>query len=268
MKTDPKRTYTIDETNDFVDNMIEESDGRFFEEQGIDNLIVIQKFDDVKDYAEYLEKIFPNRFYEGKFRVLKCEIEKIKEYMKAELALIKNCPLSFKNRYLSERVESSLQSKSSTEISGIYSVFYNNMVCTLKENKFNEDRFISVDNFSPLMDFNHTDRHQKIRKAEMVIIPFRNRYFIIRMTEKGYFTIAVHICDLWARKKEIASYYSTEERSISCARKFRYENSKIVESKDNEEENIRLSGEDYWILSYNLKNGSIVYAAMLPLDII
>lgn len=267
MNCDEEKTYTNEEVENFVDRMLEVSDGRASQSQIIDNLAVIQVFSDIKQYASYLEKIFPNRFYNGKFHVNQSEIEKIKEYMKSEISPIKNCPPSFKQMYLSARVESSLLEKSSTEISGINAIFYNNTISFLKENNMSEDRFLFAESFSPLYDFNHQGIHPKKKKAEMLLIPFRNKFFYIRMTERGYFSIAVHACDLWFKKKEIASYYTREEKNISSARKFKFEAEGIIESKDNEEEIIKLSGEDYWILAYNLKNGAIAYAAMLPIEI-
>lgn len=267
MSTDNEKIYTNDEVNDFVDSMLEISDGRKYENQMIDNLAVIQNFSDIQKYTAYLEKIFPNRFYNGKFHVDECEIEKIKEYMKAEISPIKNCPPSFKQMYLSARVDSSLLEKSSLEISGINAIFYNNMISSLKENNMSEDRFLFTENFSPLYDFNHQGIHPKKKKAEMLLIPYRNKFFFIRMTERGHFPIAVHACDLWFKKKQIASYYTKEEKNISSARKFKFENDRIIESKGNEEEIIKLSGEDYWVLAYNLKNGAIAYAAMLPVEI-
>lgn len=267
LNPDSTKTYDNFQVEEFVDEMIEISDGREMKDQIIDHLVVLQYYTDISKYSAYLEKIYPNRFYNGKFHVNKSEFFKIKDYMKMEIILIKNCPLTFRENYLYSRVESSVLNKDNNVIEGINSVFYNNMLSSMKEKNISEDRFIFMPNFSPTLDFNHTDHHLRMKKAEMVLIPFRGKYYIIRMTEKGYFSIAVHVCNLWFKKKEIASYYTTEERNISSARKFRFEMDEIIESNDNEEDIIKLSGEDYWILSYNLKSGAITYAAMLPVDI-
>lgn len=264
---DKTKVYTEEEIEKFVEEMTDVSDGRWQEEQEIDELTVIQQFDNIEDFSSYLEKIFPNRFYGGKFRVSASEYEKIKDFMRGELSAIKNCPPEFRSSYLSCRVISSLSNRMTNELSGINSVFYNNMICSLKEKNMNEEKVFYASSFSPTMDFNHGDFHSKYKKAEMVIIPFRGRYFIIRMTERGYFSIAVQACDTWFKKKEICSYYTNEGKSILCARKFRFDKGEIVESKDNEDELIKLSGEDYWVLSYNLKNGAMAHAAMLPIKI-
>lgn len=261
------KVYTTKDIDEFVEEMIVPG-YRPMQSQMIDELIVLRIFPTIQQYSSYLETIYPSRFYEGKFHVEKSEIEKIKSYMKAEICPIKNCSIDFRRAYCSMRVQRSVLKKNSDEIIGIDNIFYNNMISVLKEKKLNEDRFLFSNVFYPAFDFKYADSQPKQKKAELVIIPFREKYYMIRMTEKGYFNIAVHVCDLWFKKKEIASYYTTEERKISAARKFRLELDEIIESRDNEEDKIRLTGEDYWVLSYSLKNGSIVYAAMLPIEII
>lgn len=267
-----QKIYTEEDVSNFIEKYIQPSDPNRIEvHQKIEEIVVFKKHDTMEKMAKYLEKIYPNRFYDGVLHVNASEIVKIKEYFYRELLLVKNYPKDFENYFTTERMKVSLIKKESPEINGFETIFYRNVLAEIKKLNLSEKSYLFMRQFSPTVDINYGDKNSKDIKAELVIIPFRGKYYFIRMTSTGSYSVAANMCDMWIKKREIGSYYSTERKSISFSRKFIYEESSnmIVESKHNENTNsLTSSGDDYWILIYKLKaKSAAVAAAMLEIHI-
>lgn len=270
-KNSIEKIYTEEDVRNFIEKYIHPTDPTRIEvPQKIEEIIVFKKYDTMEKMTKYLENIYPNRFYNDVLHVNASEIDKIKEYFYRELLLVKNYPKDFENYFTTERMKVSLIKKELPEINGFETIFYRNILAEIKKLKLSEKSYLFMRQFSPTVDINYGDKNSKDIKAELVIIPFRGKYYFIRMTSIGSYSVAANICDLWAKKKEIGSYYSTERKNISFLRKFIYEESTnmIVESRHNESDNILASGDDYWVLIYKLKaKSAAVAAAMLEIQI-
>lgn len=269
IKNDSGKIYTNQEVQKFIDDIITIPDPKreLKKEQIIEGLVVINKYDDINLFKNYLEKIYPNRFYDGKLHVDEKEIEKIKEYMKRELILIKNYTTSFRENLLDSRMDISLLKTQST-LSGSSEISYNNILLNIKKKFLNEYSFIYSPYFDPSFDPRNVDDNSfREKKTELILIPFNGKFFFIRMTENGRSLTAVYIAELWAKKREIGSYYTTQKKRITYIRNFLFKDGSIIESQKNNHEILQQSGEDYWILSYPLENGEMAYAAMLPIDV-
>lgn len=270
-KNPADKIYAEEDVTNFINKYIQPSDPTRMEiAQKIEEIIVFKKYDTMDKMASYLEKIYPNRFYSGVLHVNASEIDKIKEYFHRELMLVKNYPKDFENYFTTERMKVSLIKKESPEINGFETIFYRNMLSEIKKLNLSEKSYLFMRQFSPTVDINYGDKNSKDIKAELVIIPFRGKYYFIRMTSTGSYSVAANICDMWAKKKEIGSYYTTDRKNISFSRKFIYEESTnmIVESKHNESNSTLASTDDYWILIYKLKaKSAAVAAAMLEIQI-
>lgn len=261
--------YSFEDVEKYIEKFIKEEDlnRELVEKQEIENSVVIKPCSTYNSFIQYLEEVYPNRFYDSAFRVKKEDLEDVKNYMKREIDLIKNYSKNYEKYFISNRMDLSLISHSPNEIIGHERIFYNNMLHDSKKEKTSEKSYLYIGNFNPTYDINY-DKLSRDTKAELVIITFRNKKFYIRMTKDGFFNTAVFLCDLWAKYKLIGPYECRDKKKIAYVRKFLWvENSSmIVESKNNEDDNIKTSGEDYWVLNYRLKNGNHASAAMLPIN--
>jgi len=240
---------------------------RKLKKQNYENLIVIKRFDHIRDFIDYVSEIYPNRFYGGKLRVRNEELDEIREYMEREIMLIKNYPPSFKEEILNSRTILNLI-KDKEDLRGRDEIAYNNFVLEIKKNNLIHYSYKFSKTFSEKFDPKDTDINSKETKAELILIPFMDKYFFLRLTEKGNSLTAVYACIQWKEKKEIISYYSKEQKRSPYIKNFKLVGSDIVESDKNDFSHLSIPEEDYcWILGYELSSGGIVYAAMLPIEI-
>jgi hypothetical protein len=259
------KIFTSDDVSEFIERKIqlEDESRELVETQIIENLVVIEQHTNINDFEKYLEKIYPNRFYEGAFRVNSNDFAYLKKYMYQEICLIKNYPPTFADHFLNVRMNTSFIRMHDQEIVSPENIFHNNLAIKTKKNLEDEKFFIFSPYFCAEMDPEYKDKNSKERQAELVIIPFRGFLCYIRMTKAGSSQVAMKICEMWHKDRQVGSYYETEKKQTLC-RKFILRKKHIYEAEDNEEENLRITGQDYWILIYTLREEKPVYAAILP----
>jgi len=235
------------------------------EHQIIESLVVIEQYEHLLDFEKYLESIYPNRFYDSAFHVNDSDHIHLSNYMYQEICLIKNYPPIFTEHFLNVRMNTSFIKLYKDEIISPENIFHNNLTIQIKKNMEDEKFFLFSSYFSAEMDPEYKDKNSKEKRAELVIIPFRGHLCYIRMTKSGNSQVAMKLCEMWHKHHQVGSYYETEKRQ-TLSRKFILHKKNIYEAEDNEEENLKISGQDYWILIYPLKDGRHVYAAMLPFE--
>jgi hypothetical protein len=261
------------------------------ETQVIEKMVIVEVSPDLRTFETYLTSIYPRVFsgdvFQGEtqmqmaFHVLASEVEEIKEYMKRELDLIKNYPSTFFTHLANTRMNVKLMEHYRSELTN--SEIIERYICDadIRRNLTSKIYLRHVEFFRPEIDplhpihFASSSHKSHIQSAEMVTIFYKNNLYIIRILKEGKYEIATKACHIWKRDRLIVPFDMNESDATTYqARSFIYSNGEIVESSRNDDELLRSSGQDYYVLSYTRPTKSdlrkrvintTVYAAMLPL---
>ncbi len=281
------KRITYENIENYINTYINAADpSRLIVEQKIERMVILGVGEDFKLFEEHLLDVYPNVFYRDEtgiatFHVLEKELFQIREYMKRELDIIKFYPRMFYKHLSNTRMNIKLIEKSDNETIGIQNITQHLKDAEIRSNLLTKNYSRHVLKFLPEMDplfYEKNPKGSKTDKANLITTFFQGKLIAIRIFFEGSQEIAVYACSVWKNEKRILPYnFKGNNLPAMNYRTFYFKNGEIVEAKEskNKEESISITGQDYWILSYDRvttdgahkKNKTtMVHAAMLPFE--
>ena len=228
----------------------------------IESAVMLPYYEKLEQFMRYLEIVHPRIVSQGKFYVPAETRELIIAYTLKELTVIHNYPNDFLDAFLNSRMKTKFMKEPDNQIIGTENAERFSMISAIREKMVSEPFIRYVERFEEQYD-------PSVSKSSvtLLILPYKEKVYLIRFTKAGDIEIAQYICHLWHTKKEIASYEELTMKTTT-RRLFNFDKNRnlIEESKNNSEEDIKASGQDYHVLQYHRQEDDRqVFVAMLPL---